>query len=76
MTIPASRKQRAKRGQKTAKTGDSADTLADHLIGEGLEKPEIAGFAVSCVHPCAAPRLTFPSPPPNMCTQCPRPPNP
>ena len=44
MTIPASRRQRAKRGEKTAKTGDAADTLSDHLIGEGLEKPEIAGI--------------------------------
>ena len=51
--IPASRRQRAKRGEKTATTGGAADTLSDHLIGEGLEKPEIAGCGVSCVHRCA-----------------------
>ena len=32
----------------------------DHRVGEGLRTLEMTGFVVSCVHRCAALRLTFP----------------
>jgi hypothetical protein len=71
MTIPAIRRQRAKRGEKTAKTGDAADTLSNHLIGEGLGKPEITGFAVSCVSTGVPPFVDSASSHPYYCSLSP-----
>ncbi len=46
-------RQRVKHRQKTPHNRGADFSFSDHLIGEGLGKPEMTGFAISCVHRCA-----------------------
>jgi hypothetical protein len=41
------------RGRKAAENGLKIRPLPYHRVGKGLGKPEIAGFALSCVRGCA-----------------------
>ena len=41
-------------GERPHKMKSPQTPFLNHRVGKGLGKPEIAGFALSCVHPCAA----------------------